>query len=58
MGPDVAPVAFDAGDMEDMDGLPLTEPRTPQMRFRMKLPRAVPPLSILRREVGLSPKEK
>ena len=58
VGPDVAPVAFDAGDMEDMDGLPLTEPRTPQMRFRMKLPRAVPPLSILRREAGLSPKEK
>ena len=34
--------------MEDLDGLPLTEPRTPQMRFRMRLPRQVPAMSILR----------
>ncbi len=29
--------------------------RHPQMVFRMKLPRQVPPLSLLRRKAGLSP---
>ena len=48
VGPDTAPVAFAAPEMTDGDGLPLTQPRTPQMRFRMRLPRPVPPLSILR----------
>ena len=48
VGPDVAATPFTAGEMTDADGLPLTQPRTPQMRFRMRLPRPVPPLSILR----------
>ena len=48
VGPDVAATPFTAGEMTDGDGLPLTQPRTPQMRFRMRLPRPVPPLSILR----------
>ncbi len=48
VGPDVAAVPFTAGEMTDGDGLPLTQPRTPQMAFHMKLPRPVPPLSILR----------
>ena len=48
VGPDVAATPFTAGAMEDENGWPLTEPRTPQMVFRMKLPRPVPPLSILR----------
>ena len=39
--------------MTDSDGLPLTEPRTPQMRFTIQLPKAVPPLSILRRKTGV-----
>jgi putative protease len=56
VGPDTLPVAFAAPVMEDEDGLPLTEPRRPQMTFRMKLPHPVPPLSILRRQVDLSPK--
>ena len=48
VGPDVAAIPFTAGPMEDADGCPITQPRTPQMAFRMKLPRQVPPLSILR----------
>ena len=48
VGPDVAAFAMTAPMMRDMDGFDLTEPRRPQMEFRMKLPRQVPPLSILR----------
>ncbi|WP_297211040.1 peptidase U32 family protein [uncultured Flavonifractor sp.] len=48
IGPGVAATPFTAGEMADGEGLPLTQPRTPQMLFRMKLPRPVPPLSILR----------
>ena len=40
--------------MEDMDGIPLSEPRTPQMRLRAKLPAQVPPLSFVRHAVELS----
>ena len=55
VGPDVKPAAFDAPEMKDSDGFLLTEPRKPQMRFSMQLPAAVPPLSILRRQVDLTP---
>ena len=48
VGPDVAATPFTAPAMEDENGWPLTEPRTPQMVFRMQLPRPVPPLSIIR----------
>ena len=48
VGPDVAATPFMAGEMTDADGFPLTQPRTPQMVFHMKLPKPVPPLSILR----------
>ena len=48
VGPDTKPFSFQAPPMEDLDGLPLTEPRTPQMRFRMRLPKQVPAMSILR----------
>lgn len=48
IGPGLEPVAFQVPEMEDLDGLPLNEPRTPQMKFRMKLPAAAPPLSLLR----------
>ena len=40
--------------MEDLDGVPLLEPRTPQMRFRAKLPKRIPPLSFIRHAVELS----
>ena len=48
VGPDVAAFAMTAPMMRDMDGFDLAEPRRPQMEFRMKLPRQVPPLSIIR----------
>ena len=37
------------------EGQPLDEVRRPQMRFRLKLPRSVPPLSLLRRQADLTP---
>ncbi len=48
VGPDTAALAFSAPMMEDAQGLPLAEPRNPQMVFKMRLPRPVPPLSLLR----------
>ena len=48
VGPDVAAIPFTAPAMEDENGWPLTEPRTPQMVFHMQLPRPVPPLSLIR----------
>ena len=48
VAPRLEPIAFDVPLMEDMEGLPLEEPRNPQMRFRMKLPTAVKPLALLR----------
>ena len=49
VGPDVEPRRFVVPTMEDLDGLPLTEPRTPQMKFLLSLPQYVPALSLLRR---------
>ena len=48
VGPDLAPIPFSAPEMADAEGTPLTQPRTPRMTFRMRLPRQAPPLSILR----------
>ena len=48
IGPGLAPLSFSVPEMEDMDGFPMEEPRVPQMRLRMKLPAAAPPLSLLR----------
>jgi len=56
VGPDSKPFAFEAGAMADMEGNSLEQPRTPQMNFTMRLPRQVPPYSILRRAVELSAK--
>jgi len=54
-GPGVRPEAVTAQELRDLDGSELAEVRTPQMRFKMKLPRSVPPLSLLRRQADLSP---
>ena len=54
VGPDFRPLSWQVPPMEDMDGIPLSEPRTPQMRFRAKLPAQVPPLSFVRHAVELS----
>ncbi len=56
VGPDLRPFHFAAAGMWDDIGSPLNEPRTPQMRFTMQLPAAVPPFSILRRQADLSAK--
>ena len=56
VGPDLRPFAFTAPSMADADGALLTEPRTPQMTFTMQFPHPVPPYSILRRAIELSPK--
>ncbi len=56
VGPDTRPFAVIPESMADMEGNPLTEPRTPQMRFTLQLPKQVPAYSILRKSVDLSPK--
>ena len=56
LSPGLEPMTFLAPEMKDMDGLPLLEPKKPgDALFQMRLPRAVKPLSILRRQVDLSP---
>ena len=52
IGPDTPAVAFTVPQMTDMEGNPLAEPRKPQMQFQMQLPKAVPPLSLLRRQTN------
>ncbi len=57
VGPDTKPFSITVPPMTDVDGLPLTEPRTPQMIFHMHLPRPVPPMSFVRHAVDLSGKD-
>ena len=54
VGPDMAPFSVVASAMEDENGVPLDTVRTPQMTFRMHLPKQVPAMSIVRRAVELS----
>ena len=56
VGPDLRPFAMTVPDMTDGEGFPLSEPRTPQMIFHMKLPRPVPPFTLVRHAVELSAK--
>ena len=56
VGPDVRPFPITAPIMADLEGNPVEEPRTPQMKFTIQLPKTVPPMSMLRRSVDLSPK--
>ena len=56
VGPDLRPFAFEVGEMLDAEGTALTEPKTPQIRFTLRLPKPVPPYSILRHSVALSAK--
>ena len=53
VGPDTKPFTMTAPMMTDSQGLPLTEPKTPQMVFTMQLPRPVPPMSVIRHAVDL-----
>jgi len=55
VGPDVRPVALTVDGLWDEENAPVDEVRKPQMKFKMKLPRPVPPLSLLRRQADLTP---
>lgn len=52
IGPKMRPVAFSVQGLQDADGIPLREARTPQMTVRLTLPCQVPPLSLLRQRVS------
>ena len=54
VGPDVRPFPIVPENMTDGDGSPIQEPRTPGSLFYLRLPRPIPPYSILRRSVSLS----
>ncbi len=56
VGPGLRPFSIIAPEMRSEAGEILEEPRTPQMRLRVKLPRAVPPMTLVRRRVDLSAK--
>ena len=56
VGPDTRPFEVIPQGMTDLEGNPLEEPRTPQMKFYMQLPKQVPALSMIRRSVDLSAK--
>ncbi|MBQ9762132.1 MAG: U32 family peptidase [Oscillospiraceae bacterium] len=56
VGPNLRPFPITAQNMTDLDGNPLPEPRTPQMKFYLPLPQPVPAYTILRRSVNLSAK--
>ena len=56
VGPDLRPFPIVAENIHDSEGNALEEPRTPQMKFTMQLPKAVPAMSMIRRSVDLSAK--
>ena len=56
VGPDLRPFTFNAADIRDEEGNVLEEPRHPEMKFTMQLPKQVPALSMIRRSVDLSAK--
>ena len=56
VGPDLRPFEITPGNMTDPEGNVLEEPRTPQMKFYLQLPKQVPALSMIRRSVDLSAK--
>ena len=56
VGPDLRPFTITAEGLRTEEGESLEEPRTPQMKFYIQLPKQVPALSMLRRSVDLSAK--
>lgn len=56
VGPNLRPFSVLASELADEDGTPIDEPKNPQMKFFMQLPKPVPADSIVRRAVDLSPK--
>ncbi|MEI3131174.1 MAG: hypothetical protein V8S92_02615 [Oscillospiraceae bacterium] len=57
VGPDFRPMPWTVGAMEDLHGVPLLEPRTPQMTLPREFSCAVcPHISFVRHAVELSGK--
>ena len=56
VGPDLRPFTITAADIRNEEGNALEEPRHPEMKFTMQLPKQVPALSMIRRSVDLSAK--
>ena len=56
VGPDLRPFPIVAQNIFDEEGNPLEEPKKPEMKFTMQLPKQVPALSMIRRSVDLSAK--
>ena len=56
VGPDTRPFAFAAGEMWDAEGVALDEPKKPEMKFTIQLPKPVPAKSVIRRAEDLSAK--
>ena len=56
VGPDLRPFPFTVPMMKDLEGNDLAEPRTPQSKFYIRLPKKVPAYTILRKAVDLSAK--
>ena len=56
VGPNLRPFPFTVPQMTDAEGQSLQEPRTPQSKFWIQLPKPVPASTILRKGVDLSAK--
>ncbi len=56
VGPDLRPFPIIAQGLFDAEGNALEEPRHPEMKFTIHLPKQVPALSMIRRKVDLSAK--
>ena len=57
VGPDMRPFSMRVEALFDADGVRVESVRTPQTTFSMKLPREVPPFSLVRHAVELSAQE-
>ena len=56
VGPDLRPFSFTAENIRDEEGNSLDEPKKPEMKFTIQLPKQVPALSMIRKAVDLSAK--
>ena len=56
VGPDLRPFAMTVPEMRDENGIVMEEPRNPQMLLKLRLPRQVPPMTLMRHQVELSAK--
>ena len=54
VGPDLRPFSMTVPEMRDEAGAVIEEPRNPQMLLKLRLPRPVPPMTLMRHQVELS----